>query len=331
MKLQARRRSRPLLPHRAGRGVSRAIGLLLHPERPLLAQLVVTRRCNLACGYCNEYDTVSRPVPLPDLLARVDHLAKIGTLVVTVTGGEPLLNPKLDEVIARIASHGMVPTMISNAYAVTPRWIDRLNASKLFMAQISIDNLAPNAISEKSWSLVRDKLELLRDHARFGVTVNAVLGSSDVAETRQLVNEIRSMGFYMTVGLLHDGLGQIDRGLIGDALPAFYDEMSKLCRKSAFHHAGEGWERRMLQRGLVPFKCRAGARYLYIDEFGRVSYCSQRRGDPGTPLLEYGKVELTQAFHEPKGCEAACAVNCARRASSFDNWRPQLAARSPAL
>ncbi len=28
---------------------------------PLLAQMVVTRRCNLSCGYCNEYDDFSPP------------------------------------------------------------------------------------------------------------------------------------------------------------------------------------------------------------------------------------------------------------------------------
>ena len=29
---------------------------------PWLAQVVVTRRCNLKCGYCTEYDRTSDPV-----------------------------------------------------------------------------------------------------------------------------------------------------------------------------------------------------------------------------------------------------------------------------
>ena len=37
----------------------------LDRDRPVLVQIVVTRRCNLACGYCYEYDKVSKPVPLP--------------------------------------------------------------------------------------------------------------------------------------------------------------------------------------------------------------------------------------------------------------------------
>ncbi|HWA63421.1 MAG TPA: radical SAM protein [Caulobacteraceae bacterium] len=297
--------------------------MLLQPERPLLAQLVVTRRCNLTCGYCNEYDNVSRPAPLPDLIERVDHLARLGALIVTLTGGEPLLHPKLDEVVRRVTSHAMVCTLNSNAYPITRRWVERLNAAKLFMLQVSIDNLRPNAVSDKSWSKVRQKLLILKEHARFGVTINAVLGSSPPDETRRLVEEVRALGFYMTVGLLHDDAGQIDSGLIGEDLPEFYAEMRRLCRKSAFHLAGEGWETRMLERGADPYRCRAGARYLYVDETGQVSYCSQRRGEPGLPLLEYGPEDAWAAFNTRKGCEAGCTIACVRRASSFDEWRAQ--------
>jgi MoaA/NifB/PqqE/SkfB family radical SAM enzyme len=32
-------------------------------KAPVQAQLIVTRRCNLSCGYCSEYDKVSEFVP----------------------------------------------------------------------------------------------------------------------------------------------------------------------------------------------------------------------------------------------------------------------------
>src|SRR5689334_4309527 len=32
-----------------------AAGALFEPHRPLMVNLIVTRRCNLACGYCHEY------------------------------------------------------------------------------------------------------------------------------------------------------------------------------------------------------------------------------------------------------------------------------------
>ena len=83
------------------------------------------------------------------------------------------------------------------------------------------------------------------------------------------------------------------------------------------------WETEMIRDGASPWKCRAGGRYLYVDEFGRVSYCSQRRGEPGKNILDYGQQDLRAAFDAPKGCEDACTIACVRRASSFDGWRPQ--------
>ena len=305
----------------------RAANALARPTTPLLAQLVVIRRCNLACGYCNEFDAHSPPVPLEDLYARVDHLASLGTLVLTLTGGEPFLHPELHRVVERAVSHGMIVTSISNAYPVTEKWIDRMNAAGLSLLQVSVDNLEPNEVSQKSWSKIKKRLLVLQEHAEFAVNVNAVLGSSPPAQTRALIDEIRSLGFYMTVGLLHDHSGQIDTGLIGDILPQFYEEMRELCNKSFFHQFGEGWEKKMLRDGEAPYKCRAGARYLYVDEYGKVSYCSQRRGEPGIPLLEYTAADLFLEYHQEKGCEATCTIACVRRASSLDEWRPQ---RTPA-
>jgi MoaA/NifB/PqqE/SkfB family radical SAM enzyme len=296
---------------------------MVRPETPLLTQLVVIRRCNLTCGYCNEYDSHSPPVPTQDLFDRIDHLASLGTLAITLTGGEPFLHPDLDKIVERVVSHGMICTSISNAYPVTKKRIEQMNRAGLTLLQVSVDNIEPNEMSQKSWSKIKPRLEGLRDHAKFRVNVNAVLGSSPPQQTRELVQEIQAMGFYMTVGLLHDDQGQIDPGLIGEQLPSFYEEMRALCNKSFFHQFGEGWEKKMLDHGEAPWKCRAGARYLYVDEFGDVNYCSQRRGEPGTPLLEYTRQDLIREFHAPKGCEDNCTIACVRRASSLDQWRPQ--------
>ncbi|MDH3728510.1 MAG: radical SAM protein [Myxococcales bacterium] len=315
-------RLRPLPPHPL-KTVSRALNAMRRPESPLLAQLVVIRRCNLSCGYCNEYDDHSPPIPVEELFARVDHLAELGCLVLTLTGGEPFMHPKLDEVVARAVSHGMVVTAISNAYPITKGWTERMNDAGLSLLQVSVDNMEPNDVSQKSWSKIKKRLLVLKEHAKFKLNINAVLGSSPAAQTRHLIDEIRALGFYMTVGLLHDEQGQIDPGLIGGIFPEFYEEMRALCNKSFFHQFGEGWEHKMLQGGTAPWRCRAGARYLYIDEFGKVAYCSQRRAEPGTPLLEYTRADLKREYDRPKGCEDGCTIACVRRASSLDEWRPQ--------
>jgi MoaA/NifB/PqqE/SkfB family radical SAM enzyme len=302
---------------------SRAALVFASPRRPLLVQLVVTRRCNLACGYCHEYDNVSSPIDVELLERRIDHAAALGTLVITLTGGEPLLHPQLDRLIKRAGDGGMVCTLISNGYALTTEWVRRLNQSGLSILQMSVDNVEPNDWSQKSWNYVRKKLELLKTHATFGVTINAVLGSSTIEQTRSVVAQVRDMGFYMTVGLMHDADGQIIPGLLGEELESTYEELQRQSHKSIFHNVGEGWEAVMLRDGAAPFKCRAGGRYLYVDEFGLVSYCSQRRGTPGIDLLDYTADDVEHGFYTPKGCEARCTIACARRASACDEWRAQ--------
>jgi len=112
--------------------------------------VVVTRYCNLECAYCSEYDKVSKPVPMADLLERIDALAKLGTQVVTLTGGEPLTHPNLAEIVRRIRFHGMVATTITNGFLLTAKTIEGMNAAGLQELQISIDGVKPDAISKKT-------------------------------------------------------------------------------------------------------------------------------------------------------------------------------------
>src|SRR5579859_1831348 len=192
----------------AARFLGRALGSRYNP---LLAQVVVTRRCNLACGYCNEYDDFSPPVPAADLLARVDHLAKLKTASITFTGGEPLLHPELDTVIAAARRHKMIVTIITNGFRLTRNWIDRFNAAGLQGMQISIDNLEPDDVSMKSLMSVKGKLALLAEHAKFKVNVNSVLGISDerTPDVITVAETAASFGLQHSVGVLHDHTGML--------------------------------------------------------------------------------------------------------------------------
>ncbi|HEU0252451.1 MAG TPA: radical SAM protein, partial [Pyrinomonadaceae bacterium] len=103
--------------------ISRA---LLSTRHPVLAHLIPMRRCNLACGYCNEYDRTSKPVDLDIVKSRLNKLADLGTSIVTISGGEPMMHPELDQIIHHIRSRGMIAGLISNGYYFTPERIKRL-------------------------------------------------------------------------------------------------------------------------------------------------------------------------------------------------------------
>src|SRR5262249_53505433 len=117
---------------------------------PILAQIIPMRRCNLACAYCNEYDKVSDPVPLPAMLTRVDQLAAVARSIVTFSGGEPMMPPDLDAIIRRIRERKMLAGIITNGFYLGRERIEELNAAGLEYLQISIDNVEPDEISKKS-------------------------------------------------------------------------------------------------------------------------------------------------------------------------------------
>ena len=77
------------------------------------------------------------------------------------------------------------------------------------------------------------------------------------------------------------------------------------------------------------WRCRAGARYLYVCEDGLVHYCSQQRGYPGVPLADlHASTTSAASSSTPKSCAPYCTVGCVHRVSTMDFWRsPQDAER----
>ncbi len=69
------------------------------------------------------------------------------------------------------------------------------------------------------------------------------------------------------------------------------------------------------------WRCRSGARYLYICEDGLVHWCSQQRGYPGIPLAEYTLEDLRREYLTEKPCAPLCTVSCSQQVAMLDNWR----------
>lgn len=291
------------------------------PDHPIVAQIVPIRRCNLACAYCNEFDAVSPPVPLPEMLRRIDLLAALGTTIVTVSGGEPMLHPGLEEIVRHIRRRGAIATLITNGYLLTPERIRGLNRAGLDYLQISIDNVAPDETSKKSLKVLDRKLAWLAEEAEFAVTVNSVLGSPvrNPADALAIAERARALNLTSTVGILHDGGGSLRPLAPGHA--RVYERILAF-EQSLFSFAQYDRFQRNIARGLPnEWHCRAGGRFLYICEDGLVHYCSQQRGHPGIPLERYTRDDLKREAAQPKGCAPFCTISCVHQAAMLDEFR----------
>ena len=301
---------------RQTRMIARAIKSRQHP---VLAHIIPIRRCNLSCAYCNEYDKVSSPVSLAEMRRRIDLLAALGTAIITFSGGEPLLHPELDEMIRSIRAHGMIATLITNGYLLTPDRIHRLNHAGLEHLQISIDNVQPDAISKKSLKVLDKKLQWLAEHAEFDVNINSVLGAGvqNPEDALTITRRALELGFETTVGLVHDHSGQLQP--LQDKEKAVYEQIQNERKPAFWAFAYDNLFHKNLVLGQPnDWHCRAGSRYLYICEDGLVHYCSQQRGYPAIPLENYTQEDLDREYWTRKPCAPYCTISCVHRVAMID-------------
>lgn len=299
---------------------------LVDTDHPLLVHIVPIRRCNIDCGYCNEYDKVSKPVPTAEMLDRIDHLARLGTSVVAFSGGEPLLHPELDMLIRRIRERGMIAGLITNGYLLSTKRIHALNEAGLDYLQISIDNVEPDEVSKKSLRLLDTKLQWLAEHADFDININSVVGGGikNPEDARTINTRARELGFSTSIGIIHDGsgilkpLGHAER-VVFDAVMTRIDGRRQTLKN--LYSGIRDFQVNLADGQPNEWSCRAGARYLYVCEDGLVHWCSQQRGMPGTPLARYTVEDIRREFMAPKWCAPLCTIGCVHRVSRMDFWR----------
>ena len=312
---------------RKAREVGMLASGLASTDHPVLAHIVPTRRCNLSCAYCNEYDDFSKPVPTDEMLRRIDRLADLKTSIVSFSGGEPTLHPDLDDLIVRIRRHGMIAGTITNGLLLTEERIKRLNRAGLEHMQISVDNVIPDAVSKKSLQVLDKKLVLLAEHAEFHVNINSVVGGGirNPEDAVVVAKRAVELGFSSTVGIIHDHEGQLRP--LSDSEQSIFLRVRDMGKKN---YARLNRFQDNIAHGIAnEWRCRAGARYLYICEEGLVHYCSQQRGYPGKPLAEYSVEDIRREFVTKKGCAPHCTIACVHYTSHMDFFRAPQTIESP--
>ena len=219
--------------------------------------------------------------------------------------------------------------MITNGYLLMPDRIARLNRAGLDHMQISIDNVQPDEVSKKSLKVLDKKLQMLAEHADFHVNINSVVGGGIKypQDALTIAHRALELGFTSTIGIIHDGDGQLKP--LRDEERRIYYEVKNLGKKhySRFNHFQEA----IVNGEPNDWRCRAGARYVYICENGLVHYCSQQRGWPGTPLSEYRRQDVKREFLTEKTCAPNCTISCVHQVSYIDHWRAPQTQSFPGL
>jgi MoaA/NifB/PqqE/SkfB family radical SAM enzyme len=277
----------------------------LFDQRALYCQLIVTRRCNLSCGYCNEFDKISQPVPVDVLKQRIDHLtAELGVTIMDFLGGEPLMHPQIAELVRYAKSRGCWTNIITNGLLLSADRVQQLNAAGLDSLCVSIDRINPTAFTHKGIRPLRKRLRMLRETAKFQIETNTVLCEETVDEFEALVTELKQLGFPVRCGLRH----YQGKYTLNETLRTKFEWFNANFRHWRIAPMLDLHRARQANRP-ANWKCTGGYKFLYVDEFGTVKACSQVALPRAVNVLELKRVQLREN-NQHKPCERDCGVSC---------------------
>ncbi len=152
---------------------------------PLVLMLEPLFRCNLACAGCGKIDypkpILDRQLSVRDCLDAVDEC---GAPVVSIPGGEPLLHPQIDEIVAGIVARKKFVYLCTNALLLKKK-LELFTPSNYLTFSIHLDGLE----EEHDASVCRDgvfqraveAIEAARDRG-FRITINCTLFNNAVPE-----------------------------------------------------------------------------------------------------------------------------------------------------
>ena len=239
--------------------------------------------------------------------------------MITISGGEPLLHPELDDIIRRIRANGMVAGLITNGYLLVAERIQRLNRAGLEWLQISIDNVKPDDVSKKSLKVLDKKLQLLAEYADFHVNINSVVGGgvSNPQDALTIGKRAMELGFTSTIGIIHDGSGQLQP--LSDEERAVYHEMKSM-EKRSFTRINS------FQDNIAQGKPNDGAAVpeRAISTFAKTAWCTTAPSSVAIPGFRWKTTlvdDIRREYLTEKGCAPHCTVSCVHQVSVFDSWR----------
>jgi MoaA/NifB/PqqE/SkfB family radical SAM enzyme len=280
---------------------------------PSHAQIGVTNACPQRCAYCYNRSKSGTPMDTDTIKRLAGDLVRMGVFWLGLTGGEPLLNERLVEIVES-AGDGCAVKLFTTGCTLTPQRAADLKHAGLTYVSVSLDS--PDEAEHDSirrypgaYRTALQAIDIFQNTGGLHVSVSAVLGKAMLREDR--VEELLS--FLVSLG--------IDEAWLSECKPAVQslwnpdeviteEERQMLLRVQDRHNRTGGMTVNYLGHfeGREHFGCNAGNKMVYVDAFGNVSPCVF------TPIT-FGNVTerpIEQICGEMRGCfptENRCFIN----------------------
>ncbi len=248
---------------------------------PSHAQIAITSACPQRCDFCYNRERTGKPLRTPEILEAIDALAEMGIFWLGLTGGEPLLNQDIVEIVERGVARRCAVKLFTTGCTLTPELAARLKRAGLFSVCVSIDHWAEEVhdAGRNYPGAFKAAVEAIRIFKAAGLHT----GASAVL-TKELIRSGQArafLAFLETLGVHEAWLSEVK-----PSAPAFWNEPTvpgeedrEALRQLQDQYNHDGAASRMTVNYLGHFEsgstfgCNAGRKMIYIDPFGEVSPC----------------------------------------------------------
>jgi MoaA/NifB/PqqE/SkfB family radical SAM enzyme len=254
-------------------------------RRPLLVHFEVTLRCNARCGFCDYWKTPAEARQFEqDSFA--DAARYFNPMLVTFTGGEPLLRRDLEELVAAVSGAVRLKyvTLITHGGMLTPGRADSLREAGIHQFNISLDYLDGRhdaargipGLTEKIFASVDGMRARGIDNVRF----NTVIKDDNLDQLLPIVERAASLGCGVNFSVYTDAKNGNRTHLLDAAHhDALDDAIARLLaykrrRRGVITNSDAYLEQiPRYARGELTEPCRSGQRTIHLDPTGHVKRC----------------------------------------------------------
>jgi MoaA/NifB/PqqE/SkfB family radical SAM enzyme len=289
--------------------IAARFGLGPSPERPTQVHLSVTDRCFLPCVHCDIHRNRALDLPGSVWERAIDELAAwLGPVAANFVGGEPLLRPDLEALMARAARHGFTVSFNTNGHLIDRERAASLADAGVSIAYLSLDGIRPATVDATrgvpgAFDRALAALRALEAHPAPRVVIATILHGGNAAELPELLEWVLDRGHQLVVQPLYQNFGAFpdptwhhdsplwprDPGPVHEALDRLVEARLAgrgVCNAVEQLSAMKGYfEHPTRWNGL---RCQAGTRDLALDPRGGVRLCFMR--EPVGSVLEAGSL-----------------------------------------
>lgn len=328
----------PPIPSRAMESVARAVQNQSRPftcqaqalrSAPISCFLAVTSRCDLSCSHCSAEGRMagSDTVSLDQWKAAIRGLQDLGTAIIGITGGEPLLYDGLEDLISAVDDRS-VTIVYTNGSRLTAEKARSLKNSGLFALGVSLDSADPSVhdAGRGRRGTHAQALEALKNARRAGLYTMAqtVVPLDRLAETslHQLFRQARAHGAHEVRILEPIRCGK----LVHEPGQLFYTDADRQkLREIQYRANGRPWEFPKVTtfahtESADQFGCGAGTQHSYIDASGALNPCDfipLPFGNIRQRSIETLWPAMNRAMGKPRtGCLAFCLDQAGQQTGS---------------